>query len=104
MSIDKMIAQLLNGASPRDVVEAIDSPATHYAALMMLHGVPEAEAAKRAVKMIGHEPDDEILHMAAKNTTQYKNPNMERHWIKQGHYNPERTPKYLDAAGNSIDD
>jgi hypothetical protein len=104
MSVNTAIAKLLRGASARDVVEAIDGSATMYAALMMRYGVSEEEAAKRAVKMIGHEPDDEILHMAAKPTMAHKDPKMTRHWVKQGHYDPTRTPLYLDAAGNSIDD
>lgn len=104
MNINNIITRLLSGETAQAVLEAIDSPATHYAALMMRYGMSEEEAIKRAVKQIGHEPDDEILHMAAKPTMAYKDPKLVRHWIKQGHYDPTRTPKYLDAAGNSIDD
>lgn len=104
MSINSDIAALLNGTSVKEVVEAIDGAATLYAAAMIRNGVPEAEAVKRTVKMIGHEPDDEVLHMAVKPTTSYKDPKTMRHWMKQGHYNPKITPSYLDASGNSIDD
>lgn len=104
MSVNNIIDRLLNGEPARSVIEAIASSATHYTALMMRYGVPEEQAVKRAVKMIGHQADDEILHMATKTATARKDPNIDKHWAKQGHYDPTKTPKYLDAAGNSIDD
>lgn len=104
MSLNSCVANLISGCGAREVVEAIDATATSYAALMMRHGASEKKAVKTAVKLIGHEPDDEILHMAAKPEGSHKDSKAVRHWMKQGHYDTKRTPKYLDASGNSIDD
>jgi len=101
LSLDQSVYSLLKGRLAKDVVEAIDGTATSYAAALMGAGYSEAAAIKKAVKLLGHEPDDEILYMATKNHGAAKKSSL-RHWLKQGHYDPTKTPDYLDPAGNSL--
>ena len=103
MSLAVAIAKLVRGSAARDVVEGLDGTAMHYAALMVRYGVPEAEAVKRSVKLIGHAPDEEVLSMALHSLENRKKKSVS-YWDRQGHYDPKRTPLFLDPAGNSLDD
>lgn len=79
-----VVHALLNGAQARHIIEDIDKTATFYATELMKMGEPEGEAKIHGAELIGHAPDEDLLHMAAEIPGKHpKKTPVNYHWVAE---------------------